>query len=86
MFKNSKGSIVLGLWMVVMMVFSLVTARHVSAQPADPMITVTQGDGGIDRPGTAQPSSSQVPTRNSRSPPMRITTLLMSQLMLSPFI
>jgi hypothetical protein len=38
--------------MVVMMAFSLFTATHVSAQPAGPTITVTQGEGGTITPGT----------------------------------
>ncbi len=33
MFKKSKGASVLGLWMAVMVVFSLFTATAVVAQP-----------------------------------------------------
>ena len=52
MCRKLKGVNMMGLWMVVMMAFSLVTATHVSAQPANPTITVTQGDGGTITPGT----------------------------------
>jgi hypothetical protein len=52
MFKKAKGVRVLGLWIVVMMVFSLFTASEVLAQ--NPTITVTQGANGTITPGTVQ--------------------------------
>ena len=52
MCRKLKGVSIIGLWMVLVTAFSLFTVTHVSAQPADPTITVTQGDGGAITPGT----------------------------------
>ena len=52
MCRKLKGVSLIGLWMILMAAFSLFTATHVAAVPADPVITVTQGDGGTITPGT----------------------------------